>query len=393
MDSQVLIAGGGPVGLMVAMELDKQGINAILIEKNPTTTRHPKMDITHGRSMEIFRRWGVNQKLRDVAIPENHGFDVVWASNMAGYEMSRFKYPTPAEYRAKAKAANDGTHTLEPAMRVSQILIEPCLKEHIEADCKHIDVRFGWALESFTQDADGVTSVIKHHETGETKEIRTLYLAGCDGAGSVTRKKLGIELDEFEVFSLATKVGITNLLPHAFREMLRGLKKPNGKLYMIHFTSPELKFFERMGKFWHMQSPDGGVLIAQNDKDTWTLHFNCRGDEDTSNVDPKAKLFQYIGKEFDCNISVANAWTPRMCVAKKFGKGRIWLAGDAVRQVIPTGGYGMNTGVADAMALGWALAANIHGWGTPKLLEAYEAERQPVSFRNRDASGAHFLIR
>ena len=393
MDTQVLIAGGGPVGLMVAMELDKQGIDAILIERNPITTQHPKMDITNGRSMELFRKWGVDKKLRAVAVPEDHGFDVVWAANMAGGEMTRFTYPTPAEYRANAKAANDGSHTLEPAMRVSQILIEPCLKEHIEQECYHIDVRFGWALETFTQDEDGVTSTIKNPETGETKTIRSLYLAGCDGAGSVTRRTLGIELDEFDVFTLITQVGMSNFIPHVIRELLRGLKKPNGKLHMIHFTSPEKAFFERMGQFWHLQSPDTSVLIAQNDKDTWTLHTNCRGDEGTENIDPKERLYKFLGKKIECNISVANAWTPRMCVAKKFGKGRVWLAGDSVRQVIPTGGYGMNTGVGDAAALGWALAANIHGWGTPKLLAAYESERQPVSFRNRDASGAHALIR
>ena len=130
MDTQVLIAGGGPVGLITALELDKQDIKAILIEKNPTTTKHPKMDITNGRSMELFRRWGVDKKLRAVAVPESHGFEVIWASNLAGHELARFTYPTPADYRKKAQTANDGSHTLEPPMRVSQILIEPCLKKH-----------------------------------------------------------------------------------------------------------------------------------------------------------------------------------------------------------------------------------------------------------------------
>ena len=107
MDTQVLIAGGGPVGLMTALELNKQGIKAILIEKNPTTTRHPKMDITNGRSMELFRRWGVDKKLRAVAVPEDHCFDVIWASNLAGHELARFTYPTPNEFRKQAKAANE----------------------------------------------------------------------------------------------------------------------------------------------------------------------------------------------------------------------------------------------------------------------------------------------
>ena len=143
--------------------------------------------------------------------------------------------------------------------------------------------------------------------------------------------------------------------------------------YMIHFTSPKLAFFERFGQAWHIQSPNGSTLISQNDKDTWTLHIPLREGEDVSKIDPKQKLFDCIGKEFEGTINIANAWKPRLSVVDNFGKGRVWLAGDAVRQVTPAGGYGMNTGVGDALALGWVLAAVIKGWGTPKLFEAYEA--------------------
>jgi len=393
MDTQVLIAGGGPVGLITALELNKQGIKAILVEKNPTTTQHPKMDITNGRSMELFRRWGVDKKLRAVAVPEDHGFNVIWVSNLAGHELARFNYPTVQEYRSKAKSDNDGTYTLEPGMRVSQILIEPCLKEHLETDCPLIDVRYGWALDTFTQDDEGVTAIIKHHETGETQQIRSLYLAGCEGAVSVSRKILGIGYKDVDVFGLAKKAGIIKLLGHAYREMRRGLKNPDGRVYMIHFTSTELNFFERFGQAWHIQSPNGSTIISQNDKDTWTLHIPLRKGEEVDKIDPKQKLFECIGKEFDCTIQIANAWTPRLSVVDKFGEGRVWLAGDAVRLVTPAGGYGMNTGVGDALALGWVLGAIINGWGTPKLIEAYEAERRPVAVRNREASGAHILVR
>ncbi|MFK7980187.1 MAG: FAD-dependent monooxygenase [Saprospiraceae bacterium] len=393
MDTQVLIAGGGPVGLITALELQKQGIKAILIERNPTTTRHPKMDITNVRSMELFRRWGVDKKLRDIAIPEDHGFNVVWVSNVAGHELTRFDYPSVAEARAKAKAANDGTHTLEPAMRVSQILIEPLLKEHLETDCPNIDVRYGWALDSFTQDDEGVTATIKQYKTGKTQQIRSLYLAGCEGAGSVSRNALGIKSEDVDVFGLVKKVGMFNLVSHGIREAMRGNKKPNGQAYMVHFTSPELKFFERFGKAWHIQSPNGSTVISQNDKDTWTMHTPIREGEDPSKIDPKQRLFDFIGKEFECTVNIANPWTPRLSVADEFGKGRVWLAGDAVRQVTPAGGYGMNTGVGDALALGWVLAAVINGWGTPELFKAYQAERRPVAIRNRNASGDFMLIR
>ena len=393
MDTQVLIAGGGPVGLMTALELNKQGVKAILVERNPTTTRHPKMDITNGRSMELFRRWGLHKKLRAVAIPEDHGFNVVWMTNLVGHELARFEYPTVAEYRDQAKAANDGTHTLEPAMRVSQVFIEPVLKEHLETECPNIDVRFGWALKSFVQDAEGVTTTIQHHKTGEAQEIRSLYLAGCEGAGSPTRKALGIGLDEIDVFGIVKKVGLFKLIGHGIREAKRGLKKPSGQVYMVHFTSPEKELLERFGETWHLQAPTGETVISQNDKDTWTLHTAIREGEEIDKIDPKQKIFNFVGREFECTVTIANAWTPRLCVVDKFGEGRAWLAGDAVRQVTPAGGYGMNTGVGDALALGWALAAVINGWGSPKLLAAYEAERRPVAIRNRAASAAHMLVR
>ncbi len=393
MDTQILIAGGGPVGLMVALELNKQGVNAILIEKNLTTTKHPKMDITNGRSMELFRRWGVAKKLRDVAVSQDHGFSVIWASNVAGHELARFDYPTPNEYRSTAKAVNDGSRTLEPAMRVSQILIEPCLKDHLESDCPNIDVRFGWKLKSFAQDEEGVTATIKHYKSGEVQLIRSLYLAGCEGAGSICRKQLNIGYDEVDVFGLIKKVNIFSLLGHALREKSRGQSQPDGRVYMIHFTSPELDFFERYGHAWHIQSPNGSTVISQNDKDAWTMHVPLGKGEDVSKIDPKQKLFEMIGKEFECTVNIANAWTPRLSVIDKFGEGRVWMAGDAVRQVTPAGGYGMNTGVGDAMAIGWTLAAVLQGWGTPRLLDAYEAERRPVAIINRDALGEHVLVR
>ena len=126
--TQVLISGGGPVGLMTALELNYQGVDAILLERNPETTRHPKMDITNGRSMQLFRRLGLAQKLRDVAVPDDHPVSVIWCTNLAGEELTRFDYPSVAECRETLREENSGVMALEPGMRVSQILLEPVLK-------------------------------------------------------------------------------------------------------------------------------------------------------------------------------------------------------------------------------------------------------------------------
>src|SRR5246127_1627094 len=117
----VLIAGGGPVGLTLALTLAQQGVAAMLVERNPSTTTHPKMDITNGRSMELFRHLGVADELRKVAGPEDPGFDVSWVTKLNGWELARFRYPTVEQHRALIRHCRDGTMTREPAMRVSQV--------------------------------------------------------------------------------------------------------------------------------------------------------------------------------------------------------------------------------------------------------------------------------
>ncbi len=383
-DTPVLIAGGGPVGLALALALDYHGIDAILVERNETTTRHPKMDITNGRSMELFRQLGVIDELRAQAVPADHDYSVIWCTRMEEWELARFDYPSVEQARKMLREQNDGTMALEPGMRVSQILLEPVLKKVLEDRCDHIDVRFGWGLEGFTQDADGVSAQIKSTATGEVKTVRADYLAGCDGAGSVTRQSLGIELTDLVPPNPETEDGVA----------AKGTSPaPKRRLYMIHFKSLEIERIEKFGRAWHLQSPLGWSVIAQDDVDTWTIHMPIRPDEDPLTFDPKEKLFEALGCELDCEILVANPWNPRLSLADSYGEGRVWMAGDSTHQVIPTGGYGMNTGLGDAVGLGSALAGMVQGWGGPKLLEAYELERRHVGFRNREASHRHSNLR
>jgi 2-polyprenyl-6-methoxyphenol hydroxylase-like FAD-dependent oxidoreductase len=357
----VLIAGGGPVGMTLARTLSLFGVRCLLVERNPSTTRHPKMDITNGRSMELFRRLGLAGKLRAVAVPEENNFDVSWITSLTGRELHRFRYPNVAEKRAEIRARNDGTQPREPAMRVSQVVIEPVLRDSILND-PLIDARWGVAFEDFAQNEAGVTCTLRVMETGATETVRCDFLAGCDGGSSIVRDKLGIGLDG---------------------------KAAVAHRYMIHFQSDARDVLQAFGVAWHYQT-DKGTLIAQDDKDTWTLQTRMPAD---GKPDPQAVLDAWAGRSFARKILVANPWFTHLLLAERYQSGRVFLAGDAAHQYIPTGGYGMNTGIGDAVDLGWKLAATLKDCAAKGLLESYERERRPIGLRNRLGSERHTGVR
>src|SRR6185312_12954464 len=156
----VLIAGGGPVGMTLALELARYGVRSMLVEQNPDTTRHPKMDITNGRSMELFRRLGIVENLRAVGVPSENPFDVSWITSLVGHELHRFRYASPTEVGALIRERNDGSQAVEPPLRVSQVVIEPVLKAAIDAN-PLVAVRFGTRFSHMIQQTDdGVVSEI-----------------------------------------------------------------------------------------------------------------------------------------------------------------------------------------------------------------------------------------
>lgn len=354
--------------MTLARTLALHGVRCLLIERNASTTRHPKMDITNGRSMELFRRLGVADKLRAVAVPEENNFDVSWVTSLAksagGRELHRFRYPSVAEKRRLILASNDGTQSREPAMRVSQVMIEPVLRDAIVAH-PLVDARWGVALEDFEQDDDGVTVRLRAAESGMAEELRCDFLAGCDGGTSKVRDVLGIACEG---------------------------RAAVAQRYMIHFRSEARDLLQAFGVAWHYQN-DKGTLIAQDDKNTWTLQTRVPAGVDATTIDPNELLEAWVGHSFAHEILVANPWVTHLLVAERYQGGRVFLAGDAAHQYIPTGGYGMNTGIGDAVDLGWKLAAVLRGFAGSGLLATYENERRPVGLRNRLASERHTEVR
>jgi 2-polyprenyl-6-methoxyphenol hydroxylase-like FAD-dependent oxidoreductase len=363
-DTPVLIAGGGPVGMTLALELAQHGVRSFVVERNLSTTRHPKMDITNGRSMELFRRLGLIDKMRAVGVPQSNPFDVVWATSASGHLLHKFELPSSNDFREHARTLNDGAQTLEPSMRISQVILEPVLRDAIEQN-DLIVMRNGWAFDSLTQDSGGVTARIINSVDQKVETIRCAYLAGCDGGGSTVRKQVGIQLEG---------------------------NASAGRVYMVHFKSPDRNVLQPWGTAWHLQTAKGN-MIAQDDQDIYTLHVGVPEGTDESKIDPGKVLRDFIGQDFSFEVLLANPWTLRELLATRYSEGRVFIAGDAAHQVIPVGGYGMNTGIGDAVDLGWKLAAVVNGWGGPALLESFEKERRPIAVRNRSASQRHWAIR
>jgi 2-polyprenyl-6-methoxyphenol hydroxylase-like FAD-dependent oxidoreductase len=364
LDVPVLIVGAGPVGLVTALELVSRGIRCLVVERNASSTRHPKMDVTNSRSMEHFRRLGLAERVRDAGVPRSHNMDIVWTTRQAEWEIARFHYLSADDWRRQIAELNDGTQALEPNMRMSQIVLEPLLRQIVE-ESPLATVRFACALESFEQDEEGVTATLRHAD-GRYEQVRARLMAGCDGGSSRVRDILGFQNE-----------GDWNIAP----------------FYMVHFAAPTFANHHRFGIALHYQSVTGGTLIAQDDREAYTLHQIVPPDVDPASIDPKALLFDSMGFEFPVEILQANPWSPHLVVADSYGRGRVWLAGDAVHQFIPTGGYGMNTGLCDAVDLAWKFAAVLDGWGGPGLLASIDTERRPVALANRERSRRHMGVR
>jgi 2-polyprenyl-6-methoxyphenol hydroxylase-like FAD-dependent oxidoreductase len=361
----VLIAGGGPVGMTLALNLARYGVRSLLVERNESTTRHPKMDLTNGRSMELYHRLGLVEELRDAGVPRENAFDIVWYSCLADAELHRFHYPSAIEAQSAIRAQNDGSQTREAPLRVSQIEIEPVLKRAIDAN-PLIDVRFATRFERLVENGpDRVVAEIVDEHSGVSQVIACDYLAACDGGGSRVRRQLGIELEgQLEVAGA----------------------------YMVHFRSDDMDLLQKRGPTWHYQNAFG-TIIGQNDKDVYTLQAWLIPELDLESKAPGEVLENWVGRPFRYEILQANPWRAHFVVAERYRQGRVLLAGDSAHQYIPTGGYGMNSGIADAAALSWVLAARVQGWGGEQLLDAYDLERRPTAWMHLRASERHMAVR
>jgi 2-polyprenyl-6-methoxyphenol hydroxylase-like FAD-dependent oxidoreductase len=349
MDTQVLIAGGGPTGLTLAVDLGLRGVRCTLIEQKEAPQFLPKMERCNARSMEIYRRMGLAEKIRDAGLPRDVPMDVFIVLSLIEPPLLYLPYPSVADAKKQIAATNDGTVPLEPYQLISQYTLEPLLKSVAES-LPSVTVRFGCELVSFTQDAGSVTATVKD-TAGTISQISAQYLAGCDGGASIVRKQLGIGLTD--------EGKLPNML--AYRQAL--------------YYCEDL--FERIpigkGRHYHVADNRATQLIVQDSTKHFSLHSLVETDAEMATMFEKTVALPVKYKEI-----YVGQWKQHLLLAEHYGEDRVFLAGDAVHLVIPTGGLGMNSGVGDAIDLSWKLAAVLQGWGGPKLLPSYEIERRQV---------------
>ena len=359
MDTPVLIVGGGPVGLALAGELGWRGIECTLIEQTDGVIRDPKADLVNVRTMEHCRRWGIDGQVRNCPFPDDFARNIIFTTSLTGYELGRIDRPSTAELVPWAS-------TPEKSYTCPQMWFDPILREFADG-YSTVNLNYRSRLARFAQDAEGVSAEIVNADGG-AETIRAAYMVACDGGNSSVREALKIGLDGHVVSRPVTGY---------FHDPDFLSRHDRGPAVFYFFVGEKgiwsnIRSIDPVGGIWRytiVDTPEGASL---------------------EEIDIDACLRRSIGIDFPYAWRCVYPWTRRSVVAQSYGRGRVFLSGDAAHQLSPTGAFGANTGISDSVDLGWKLAAVLNGWGGPGLLESYEIERRPIAERNVDQSEANF---
>lgn len=360
--TSVMIVGGGPVGLAMGLLLDRFGIDAIIVEKSPTTTDHPKSRGCWVRTMEIFRQWGIEQAIRDRGLQDKSDM-FVQVESIAGREISRSR-PEP----------NLGQ---TPAWK--SLVAQDAVEEEIYKVIEHsnlVQVHFSTEFVGFEEVEDGVICEIRSVETGRSEYWHAKYLLACDGAGSRTRRNAGIEME-----GPATLAVIQNEYWRGDLSRFPLAREAAG--YMVYSNQPGM--------------PPRASILNTNGKDRWLSLLQIGWEKDER---PRpwtdAEMIEIIRKQAgvpDLDVTLLNRsiWRMSRQVANNFRGRRVFLVGDAAHRFPPTGGFGLNSGVQDAHNLAWKLVYVLRGQASDKLLDSYDVERRPVAQSNADFSYGNMI--
>lgn len=369
MKTDVAIVGGGPAGLMLAIELGCRGVPCVLLEQSTTGPMLPKANATSARTMEHYRRRGFAHEVRALGLPRDYPQDVVYCTRLSTHELARFAIPSAQDAACQARFGDYGGEawpTPELPHRAQQMYIEPILRRHAAA-YPSVDVQFGAKALSVAQHADGVMVEYLGTRGDGVNTLQARYVVGCDGARSLVRESMGV------------------------RYSGRGGERRDflgGQMVSIYFRSSIL--YSVLGKapawqYWAINPAHRGLLNCIDGVDTFVLLVQLKDNEAVEALDVGAVLRNVVGCTFGYELIAVSPWNAGYAlVADSFRVGRLFVAGDAAHLFTPTGGMGYNTSIDDVVNLGWKLAAVAQGWASDSLLDSYEAERRPIAMRNTE---------
>jgi 2-polyprenyl-6-methoxyphenol hydroxylase-like FAD-dependent oxidoreductase len=357
-ETDVAIVGGGPVGLTLALDLAGRGVRATVLE-----LRHagepPSVKCNHvaARSMELFRRLGIVQQIREAGLPADYPNDVAHRTTMTGRELSRIPIPCRRDRYTATDGPDGWWPTPEPPHRINQIYLEPILFAHAVAT-PGVTIRTRTRFEGLAQDDAGVTACARDLDSGEELTVTARYLVGCDGGRSAVRRAIGARLVGDDVIT---------------------------RVQSSYIRAPGLLALLQNAPAWGILSLNprrSGTVYAIDGRETWLVHNYLREDEadfDAVDRDWAIRAILGVGPDFPYAIISKEDWYGRRLVADRFRDRCVFLCGDAAHIWVPYAGYGMNAGLADAGDLGWLLGARLCGWGAERILDAYERERLPIT--------------
>jgi len=351
----VLVSGGGPVGLALAIELGQHGIRCLVVEPRPQPTRlRPRAKTLNTRTLEHFRRWGIADRIRAAApLPTSWSQDVSFCTTLLGTEITRLT--------GVLGLVDEGVSP-ELGQQIPQYVTEEVLRE-VAAGTPGIDLRIGSRVIGLRSGEDAVTVSVVDAD-GREREVVADYVVGADGARSVVRESIGAAYVGEQALRPNTGVvfrceGLDARVPHA----------PAVQTWVINDDTPGmLGPIDRHGLWW---------LIA----------FGVDGT--APDLDPRRLVTGAVGEDLPVEIVSTDPWVARMELVDRCRAGRVFLIGDAAHLNPPFGGHGLNTGVGDAVDLGWKLAATIDGWAGPGILDSHELERAPLQRRVIDEAVAN----
>lgn len=357
-EADVLVVGAGPVGLTLAMDLQARGVRVAIAEIR-RYAEPPSVKCNHvsARTMERFRKLGVARKLRDAGLPADHPNDVVFRTSVCGTELTRIPIPGRAERYTSQEGPDTWWPTPEPPHRINQIYLEPILLEHT-AGLPGVTLLNRTQVTAFVQKPGGVEATALDLDTQQQRRIRARYLVGCDGGSSSVRKAIGAKLEGTPVIQ---RVQSTYIRAPQLRALIPG--RPAWSYYAVNPRRC-------------------GTVFAIDGHSTWLVHNHLNPDEpefDSVDRDWAIRNILGVGDDFQYEVISKEDWVGRRLVANRFRDRNVFIAGDAAHLWVPYAGYGMNAGIADALNLAWLLAARVQDWGDEAILDAYEAERQPIT--------------